>query len=48
MGDVLTSASGNRQIDPGSLGAGFYLVTAIVPPFLVSHVLVFRFLISKS
>jgi hypothetical protein len=36
------------QISPGSLGAGFYLVTAIVPPLLVSHVLVFRFLISKS
>jgi hypothetical protein len=36
------------QISPGSLGAGFYLVTAIVPPLLVSHALVFRFLISKS
>lgn len=29
------------RLDPGSLGAGFYIVTAIVPPLLVSHVLIF-------
>jgi hypothetical protein len=28
-------------LDPGLLGAGYYLVTAIVPPLLVSHVLIF-------
>jgi hypothetical protein len=28
-------------LEPGSLGAGFYLVTAIVPPLLVSHALIF-------
>jgi len=25
------------QLDPGSLGAGFYIVTTLVPPLLVSH-----------
>ena len=29
------------RLEPGSLGAGFYLVTAIVPPLLVSHALIF-------
>jgi len=29
------------RLDPGSLGPGFYIVTAIVPPLLVSHVLIF-------
>jgi hypothetical protein len=33
------------RLDPGSLGAGFYIVTAIVPPLLVMHALVFAFLI---
>lgn len=28
---------------PGSLGARFYIVTAIVPPPLVSHALIFAF-----
>lgn len=32
------------HIDPGSLGAGFYIVTAIVPPLLVSHTLIFGLL----
>jgi hypothetical protein len=27
---------------PGWLGAGFYVVTAIVPPLLISHALIFR------
>ncbi len=31
-------------LEPGSLGAGFYIVTAIVPPLLVSHALVFMLL----
>jgi len=33
------------NLDPGSLGASFDLVTAIVPPLLVSHALVFMLLL---
>lgn len=33
------------RLDPGSLGAAFYIVTAIVPPLLVTHALVFALLI---
>jgi hypothetical protein len=33
------------RLEPGSLGAGFYIVTAIVPPLLVSHALIFGLLI---
>lgn len=33
------------RLDPGSLGAAFYIVTAIVPPLLVTHALVFILLI---
>jgi hypothetical protein len=33
------------RLEPGSLGAGFYVVTAIVPPLLVSHVLIFALLV---
>jgi hypothetical protein len=29
-------------IDPGALGAAFYIPTAIVPPLLVTHALIFR------
>lgn len=32
---------------PGSLGAGFYLITAIVPPLLVSHALAFMLLLRR-
>jgi hypothetical protein len=32
------------RLEPGSLGAGFYIVTALVPPLLVSHALVFALL----
>ena len=32
------------RLEPGSLGAGFYIVTAIVPPLLVSHALIFGLL----
>src|SRR5215469_7615206 len=28
------------NLEPGALGAGFYIVTAIVPPLLMSHVLI--------
>lgn len=30
------------QLDPGALGAAFFIVTAIVPPLLVTHALIFR------
>jgi len=32
------------KLQPGSLGAGFYIVRAIVPPLLVSHALTFGIL----
>ncbi len=32
------------NLEPGSLGAGFYIVTAIVPPLLVSHAMIFALL----
>lgn len=35
-------------LDPGALGAAFYLVTAIVPPLLVTHVLTFRILLRPA
>jgi hypothetical protein len=38
---------GRVKLDPGSLGAGFYIVTAIVPPLLVSHALIFMLLIRR-
>jgi hypothetical protein len=36
---------GRVNLEPGALGAGFYIVTAIVPPLLVSHALVFMLLV---
>lgn len=33
------------KLDPGSLGSAFYIVTAIVPPLLVTHALLFAMLI---
>ena len=35
------------QLDPGALGAAFFIVTAIVPPLLVSHALIFLILTFK-
>lgn len=29
------------RLDPGSLGSAFYIVTAIVPPLLATHALIF-------
>lgn len=34
-------------IHPGMLGAGFYLITALVPPLLVTHVLIFGLLLRR-
>jgi hypothetical protein len=36
------------RLEPGSLGAAFYIVTAIVPPLLVSHALIFALLLGAS
>jgi hypothetical protein len=36
------------QIDPGALGAAFFIPTAIVPPLLVSHALIFRLLVQPK
>jgi hypothetical protein len=33
------------NLDPGSLGAGFYILTAVVPPLLASHALIFMLLL---
>ena len=38
----------HAQLQPGTLGAAFYLPTAIVPPLLVTHFLVFRVLLRKE
>ncbi len=35
-------------LDPGALGAAFFIVTAIVPPLLVTHALAFRVLTLKG
>ena len=35
------------QLDPGALGAAFFIVTTIVPPLLVTHALIFRVLALK-
>lgn len=36
------------RLEPGALGAGFYIVTAIVPPLLVSHALIFALLMRSK
>jgi hypothetical protein len=36
------------QLEPGALGATFFIVTAVVPPLLVTHALVFRVLASGT
>src|SRR5262249_39221750 len=36
------------QLDPGALGATFFIVTAIVPPLLVTHALIFQVAVGRS
>jgi hypothetical protein len=36
------------DLEPGSLGAAFYIVTAVVPPLLVSHALIFALLMRTA
>ena len=39
---------GQVGLQPGMLGAGFFIVTAIVPPLLVTHLLIFRLLVRRQ
>jgi hypothetical protein len=36
------------QIDPGALGAAFFIPTAIVPPLLITHVLILLLLVRRE
>ena len=47
-GDLLNAIyQGNvgAKIDPGALGAAFYIPAVVVPPLLVTHALIFRLLL---
>jgi hypothetical protein len=48
--DLLYAGYQGARVDlkPGSLGAGFYIVTALVPPLLVSHALIFLLLVGAG
>jgi len=39
---------GHQRIEPGALGASFFIVTTVVPALLVSHVLIFRLLVERE
>ncbi len=39
---------GQVGLQPGMLGAGFFIVTAFVPPLLVTHLLIFRLLVRRQ
>jgi hypothetical protein len=36
---------GHLRIDPGAFGASFFIVTAVAPALLVTHILIFRLLV---
>jgi hypothetical protein len=48
--DLLFAFYQGRQvgIQPGMLGAAFFIVTALVPPLLVTHALIFRLLARRQ
>ncbi|MBZ5612899.1 MAG: hypothetical protein LAO23_02735 [Acidobacteriia bacterium] len=48
--DLLFAFYQGRQvgIQPGMLGAAFFIVTALAPPLLVTHVLIFRLLVRQQ
>jgi hypothetical protein len=48
--DLLLAFYQGRQvgIQPGMLGASFFIVTALVPPLLVTHALIFRILVRRQ
>ena len=35
-------------LEPGMLGAAFFIVTAVVPPLLLTHLLIFRLLVRRT
>jgi hypothetical protein len=47
--DLLFAFYQGRQvgIQPGMLGAAFFIVTALVPPLLVTHLLIFHLLVRR-
>ncbi len=48
--DLLFAFYQGRQVglQPGMLGSAFFIVTALVPPLLVTHILIFRFLVRSQ
>jgi hypothetical protein len=48
--DFLFAFYQGRQVglQPGMLGAAFFIVTAFVPPLLVTHLLIFRLLVRRQ
>jgi len=38
---------GRAGLQPGMLGAAFFIVTAVVPPLLVTHILIFGLLVRR-
>lgn len=50
-GDLLNAIyQGNvrAKLDPGMFGAAFYIPTAVVPPLLVTHALIFWLLLRRE
>jgi hypothetical protein len=39
---------GRAGLQPGMLGAAFFIVTAVVPPLLVTHILIFGLLVRRQ
>ena len=39
---------GHLRIEPGALGASFFIVTTVVPALLVSHVLIFLVIVGRE
>lgn len=50
LADFLFAFYQGRQVglQPGMLGAAFFIVTAVVPPLLVTHLLIFRLLVRRQ
>jgi hypothetical protein len=43
-----TTAISYTHLDPGALGAAFYIPTAVVAPLLVAHIMSFWLLLTKD
>jgi hypothetical protein len=50
LADFLFAFYQGRRVglQPGMLGAAFFIVTAVVPPLLVTHILIFRLLVRRQ